>query len=130
MAQYPDLILDCAEENKCLALACLHVACRNLSLDVIGVAELLRQSNGLLYYTHQYWFEYLEGAGGNCIPNLKILADAMKVAYARLQRYAQEMLSVNKEALALIGHLRDTAIFASRCINSNLDGTSFCSSRG
>ncbi len=121
-----DLILDCEAENRSFALACLQLARHDPSLDIHRVAELLKQSNGLLYYTHQYWFEHLEGAGGNWIPNLNILADAMKVAHGCLQRYAKEMLSANnKEAVALTECLRDSAYFASQCINLNLDGNSF-----
>ncbi len=132
-----DLILDCAEENKCLALACLHLARRKLSLDVVGVAELLKRSDRLLYYVHQYWFEHLDLAGISCqwIPNLKILADAMKVAHGclqRLQRHAQGMWSANEEAVALTEHLRDSANFASQRITSNPNsvGNLFCSFLG
>ncbi len=121
-----DLILDCAQESRCLALACVRLARRNLSLDVVGVAELLKQRDGLLYYAHQHWFEHLDDAGSNWIPNLKILADAMKVAHGCLQRHARGMLSVNEEVVVLTKHLRDSANFASQCI---LHGDLSCSSR-
>ncbi len=64
-------IPDCQKESGCLALACLELAHRNLFLDIRTLANLLKQSDGVLYYTHQYWFEHLEDAGGNGIPILK-----------------------------------------------------------
>ncbi len=111
-------ILDCGKENSSLAHACLHLARRNLSLDIHRVVKLLEQSNGLLY-AHQHWFKHFDDAGCGFIPSLENLSDAMRVAYGRLRRYAREMTLANVEAVALIERLRDTAEFASQCINQN-----------
>ncbi len=122
---HPSFILDCQVENRNLALSCLHLAGRNLSLDVPSIAELLKQSNSLLY-ARQYWVEHLEDAGDNWIPDLKGLKDAMEVAYGRFKRYGREFMLASDEAILLRDRLRDTAELASRCIEHNL-GNSFCS---
>ncbi len=121
-------ILDLEKDNRTLALTCVHLACRSFSLDIHSIPGLLKHSNGPLDYAHQHWFEHLEDAGGSRIPNLKCLADAMKFAYGRLQRYAPQMMLAKEEAVALIASLRDAAAFASQCINGASNGNLFCSS--
>ncbi len=121
-------ILDLEKENRSLALACVHLVRRNFSLDIHSISELLKQSNGPLNYAHRYWFEHLEGGGGSRIPNLKCLADAMKLAYGHLQQYASQMMLAEKAAVALTESLRDAAAFAIQCINWVSDGNLFRSS--
>ncbi len=122
-------VLDCVKENRSLALACVHLARRNLSLDIHSISGLLKQSNGPLDYAHQHWFEHLESGGGSRIPNFKCLANAMRLAYGCLQRYAPQMLSAEEETVALVEALRDAAAFASQCINGASNGNLFCSSK-
>ncbi len=127
-ASVTDLILNCEEESRYLSLACVHMICRNLSLDIHSIVELLKQSNGPLDYAHQHWLEHLESSGGSRIAKLKCLADAMKLAYGCLQRYAPQMMLGEEAAVALTASLRDAADFASQCINRGLNGNLFCSS--
>ncbi len=112
-------ILDCEEENKRLALACvLHLAGRYVSSNFNTTAELL--SNRPFYYARQHWFGHLEDAGVNWTPILqdfKNLVDAVELAYGCLERFADNLMLVNDEVEALTKSLRHTADFASQCIN-------------
>lgn len=123
-------ILGREKENRSLAFACVHLARRNLSLDIHSITELLKQWNRPLNYAHQYWFGHLEGGGGSWIPKLECLADAMKLAFGCLQRYAQQMMLAKEEAVALIEGLRNAAEITSRCIDEVSEGDLFCSSEG
>ncbi len=125
-----DLVLDYEEENRSLALACVHLWRRSFMSDIHDVAELVHQANGSLYYASQHWLEHLEGAGGSRIRNLECLADAMELAYGRLQRYAPQMMLAAEAASAFTARLRDAADFASQCIDEVQvsDGNIFCSS--
>ncbi len=114
-------ILECGEENRRLALACIHLASCNFSLNFDTVAKLLEQSEGPFHYARQYWFHHLECAGTNWIPivlqNFEGLANAMEVAYVCLRQYAMKMTSAKDEAIVLTKILCDTCAFASQCIN-------------
>ncbi len=123
-------ILNIEKDNRDLAIACLHLAYRSFLLDIHSIVELLKQSNGPLNYAHQYWFEHLEGGGGSQIQDLGHLADAMKLAYGRLQRYAPQMMLAEEAVVALIASLRDAAAFASQCTDEVSDGKLFYPSKG
>ncbi len=118
-------ILNTEKDNRNLAIACLHLARRNFSLDIHSIAALLKESNRSLDYAHQHWLEHLESGGGSRVPNLKCFADAMKLAYGCLQRYAPHMMLAKEDAVALIASLRDAAAFASQCIDEVSDGKLF-----
>ncbi len=122
MIEFPRIVhsfLDCEEENKRLALACvLHLAGRYVSSNFNTTAELL--SNRPFYYARQHWFGHLEDAGVNWTPILqdfKNLVDAVELAYGCLERFADNLMLVNDEVEALTKSLRHTADFASQCIN-------------
>ncbi len=127
--QLHSYLIDDVEDSRSFALACVHLVRRNFSLDIHSIATLLKESNRSLDYAHQHWFEHLEDAGGSRVPNLKCLADAMKLAYGRLQRYAPQMMLAEEEAIALTASLSDAAEFASRCIDGASNGNLFCSSK-
>lgn len=118
-------ILNLKKENGALALACMHLVRRKFDDNIVSVAHHLEKSSGSLHYACQHWFDHLDASGDVRNPGLRSFADAMRVAYSPLHRYAKEMIRSSNEAEDLIKHIHLSAEFASQCMGQGEYSTFF-----
>ncbi|KLO08972.1 hypothetical protein SCHPADRAFT_585405 [Schizopora paradoxa] len=122
-------IIDVEEENRQLALACLHLMQRKLSTsDLCKAFEFLAPSQSQpdgFSYARWKWLNHLQDADGvyhPILPNLKSLRGAIEVAYGRLERFTGELKIESNEAVALVETIHGGIELARRCIDAISQG--------